>query len=149
MNEDRDAYIGSRDYILERSWVTELWMRVIQKAIDDLALFTRMYEDKEKISEEEWGYAETAHGFLFDPDYVIDIDGKDVSLADLLDNWGCEDVVGWRTKTSKRVRQLVIEKRKTLQTRRNKEDASRHRSNARSDGVHKRSVRAKRDISGE
>lgn len=125
MNEDRDAYIGSRDYILERSWVTELWMRVIQKAIDDLALFIRMEEDGEKISEEEWAYGETAHGFLFDPHYVIDLAGKGATLEELLENWGCHDIKGWREMTRERILLLVKEKRKALYTRRSKEYANR------------------------
>lgn len=121
MSEDRDVYIGSRDYILDRSWVTELWMRVIQKAIDDLALFIRMEEDGEKISEEDWLYGETAHGFLFDPDYRVSLDGKETSLADLLENWGCCDIDEWRELTREKVYRLVIEKRKALHIRRNKD----------------------------
>ena len=125
MNEDRDAYIGSRDYILDRSWVTEFWMKVILKAIDDLASISRMEEDEEKISEEEWLYAETAHGFLFDPEYVIDLDGKDITLEELLENWGCEDINKWRERTKQRIQILIVEKRRALQLRRSKDNARR------------------------
>lgn len=115
MQDDRTLYVGSRDFILYRSWVTELWMRVIQKAIDDLALFTRMREDGEKLSEEEEILASTAEGFLFNPEYTIDLAGTEITLEDLLEHWECKDMKRWRSVTRDKVEALVEEKRNALQ----------------------------------
>ena len=124
MNEDRNTYIGSRDFVLNRSWVTELWMKVIQKAIDDLATFTRTYEDGEKLSDEEKMYADTAYGFLFDPEYAIDLGGYDITLEELLEFWGCESVNRWREDLRERIKVLVVEKRAIIEARRNNDASS-------------------------
>jgi hypothetical protein len=122
MDDDRDAFFGSKDPVLERSWPTELWMRVIQKAIDDLALFTRMHEDGEVLTEEDIFHANTAYSFLFSEGYTFDLGGFDITLDELLEFWKCENVQQWRKKAYKRVKALVISKRKALATRRSRED---------------------------
>lgn len=93
-------------------------MRVIQKAIDDLALFTRMREDNEKLSEEDIHYANTAYNFLFNPEYTIQIGKMELTTEELISLWGCEDVGGWRIRVRKRVKRLVKAKRRAVETRR-------------------------------
>jgi hypothetical protein len=120
---DRDDYLESRDNVLERSWVTELWMRVIQKAIDDLALFTRMHEDGEFISEENMIYANTAYNFLFNPEYTIQIGDIEITVEELISLWGCENPTSWREILKEKIDKLVIIKRKAVKTRRSRNEA--------------------------
>lgn len=120
--DDRDRYLSSRDNILERSWETELWMRVILKAIDDLALYRRMHADGENLSEEDIFHADTAYNFLFNPEYTITIGNMELTLEELLAIWGCEDVDGWRKKTRERVKCLEAEKRKAILVRRSRNE---------------------------
>jgi len=122
MENNHDAYIGCRDDILSRSWVTELWMRVIHKAIDDLAIAIRMYEDEEPLSEEDKYNADTAYNFLFVDGYTINIGDQEKSMevttAELISMWGCEDIKGWREEITDRLQTLVEDKRKAVYTRR-------------------------------
>ena len=118
MTEDRSNYLTSKHDILRRSWVTELWMRVIQKAIDDLALFTRAHEDGEELSEEDMYYADTAYNFLFDPEYMIRIGKMELTTEELIALWGQENISRWRKRVKKKVKKLVITKRKAVETRR-------------------------------
>jgi hypothetical protein len=120
--EEENPYIGCRNNILDRSWVTELWMRVIQKAIDDLAVAIRMHEDGEPLSEEDKFNADTAYNFLFIDGYTISIGDaekpKDITTAELISIWGCEDINMWREGIVEKLKQLVEEKRKAVYTRR-------------------------------
>lgn len=78
---DREAQLTSRTDILSKSFATDLWMRVISRAIDDVALFMFMRASGTELKEEDIEYEESANGFLFDDthripmdDYLVDID---------------------------------------------------------------------------
>jgi hypothetical protein len=124
--DDRDRYLSSRDNILERSWETELWMRVIQKAIDDLALYRRMHADGEELSEEDVLYADTAYSFLFNPEYTIMIGTMELTLEELLAMWGCENITTWRERVRKKVQVLEQEKRKAILARRSRNEGEKN-----------------------
>ena len=93
-------------------------MRVIQKAIDDLALFTRMREDGEELSEEDTYYADTAYNFLFNPEYTIQIGKMELTTEELIALWGQENVHRWRKRVKEKAKRLVKTKRKAVETRR-------------------------------
>lgn len=70
-SQDRDAHINSRNNVLSKSFVTDLWMKVITRAIDDLALYETMKRKGKELKEEDLENKESAIGFLFDDDYHI------------------------------------------------------------------------------
>lgn len=120
--DDREAYIGSRDQILDRSWVTLLWMQVIAKAKEDLALFIRMREDGEKLSDEDKFHADTAYNFLFAEDYLIPLGDIEITLEELLGNWReIKNIRTWREEQWKDIKEKAQRKRKALQTRRERQ----------------------------
>lgn len=79
-NEEREAQIGSRNNIISKSFVTELWMKVITRAIDDIALYHVMKKKGKTLTEEDLANEESAFGFLFDDDYFIPMDDYLVDL---------------------------------------------------------------------
>jgi len=79
-NADREAHIESRTDVLNKSFVTDLWMKVITRAIDDVALYQIMRHKGKILKEEDLENEASAKGFLFDDshkipmgDYLIDI----------------------------------------------------------------------------
>ena len=72
--QDRDAHINSRNDVLNKSFVTDLWMKVITRAIDDLALYEIMRRKGKELREEDLENEESALGFLFDDNYYIPMD---------------------------------------------------------------------------
>jgi len=72
--EEREAQLSSRTDVLTKSFATELWMRVIQRAIDDVALFRIMRVKGKELKEEELEDERSAKSFLFDEDYAIVMD---------------------------------------------------------------------------
>lgn len=72
--DDREAQLASRSDVLTKSFATDLWMRVIQRAIDDLALFRFMRAKGKTLKEDELKDEASAKGFLFDDDYTIPMD---------------------------------------------------------------------------
>jgi len=72
--KDKEAYISSRNDVLNKSFVTDLWMKVILRAIDDVALYTIMRVTNKKLREEDLENESSALGFLFDEDYRIPMD---------------------------------------------------------------------------
>lgn len=108
MTSEHELFISMRENMLGKSWVNDLWVRVIFKAIDDLALFKRMHQDGEHISEEQMFHADTAYNFLFIPGYTISVG---LTLRELLGIWGYEDIERWREGFRHIIDQLIIEKR--------------------------------------
>lgn len=70
-NADREAHIESRTNVLSKSFVTDLWMKVITRAIDDAALYKVMRIKGKVLKEEDLENEASAIGFLFDDDYKI------------------------------------------------------------------------------
>ena len=78
---DREAQLSSRTDILSKSFATELWMKVINRAVDDAALYKFMRAIGNALNEEEIEYECSANGFLFDElyripmdDYIVDVE---------------------------------------------------------------------------
>jgi len=92
--EDREAYLTSTNSILEKTWLTDLWMRVIQKAIDDLALFRRTLESDVRLTIDDWDMGTSAYCFLFDDSYRVPIDDYYIDIMCP----GCDDA--WVDKIS-------------------------------------------------
>jgi len=78
--QDRDAQIGSRNNVLSKSFVTDLWMKVITRAIDDLALYEIMRSKGKTLKEEDVENEQSALGFLFDDDYKVPLDDYKVDV---------------------------------------------------------------------
>lgn len=112
--KDKDLYIGNRENTLKKSWVTDLWMSVIRKAINDLALYSKVIQDGGKLSEEEITNAETAYGFLFDPEYTIQIGNMELTTEELLSHWPEEfyNIDRWRKDKKEEIKKLIEVKRK-------------------------------------
>lgn len=87
-------------------------MKVIKKAIDDLVLYTRIVKDGGTLSEEEKMNADTAYGFLFDPEYTIMIGDMEVTTEQLISHWDIENVEAWRRMTRKKIQDLVEGRKK-------------------------------------
>jgi hypothetical protein len=51
--EDRQAHIGSRSDILSKSFVTDLWMKVISRAVDDLVSIELLKKQNVVLKEED------------------------------------------------------------------------------------------------
>jgi len=79
-NSDRTAYIQSRQDILNKTFVVDLWTKVIVRAIEDLAAYRIQRRIKKKLSEEELIFEASAHGFLFDDNWRIPIDDYKIML---------------------------------------------------------------------
>jgi Zn finger protein HypA/HybF involved in hydrogenase expression len=78
--EDRHAQLSSRTDILSKSFTTDLWMKVITRAIDDVALYRFMRIEGKELKEEELEFEHSASSFLFDKDYLIPIDDYEVDV---------------------------------------------------------------------
>lgn len=71
---DRQAFIGSRNNVLSKSFATDLWMKVIHRAIDDIVMYRSMKEIGKDLSEEDLEFEDSAYKFLFDDNYRIPVD---------------------------------------------------------------------------
>ncbi len=72
--DDREAQLSSMTDTLSKSFATDLWVRVITRAIDDVAQFEFMRRSGAELREEDIENEESALGFLFDPDYSVPMD---------------------------------------------------------------------------
>jgi hypothetical protein len=77
----RYAQLSSRTDVLSKSFTTDLWMKVITRAIDDVALYTFLHREEKELTEEELLLASSAYSFLFDDDYRIPIDDYEVDIV--------------------------------------------------------------------
>jgi hypothetical protein len=71
---DRLAYIGSRSDVLSKSFVTDLWVKVINRAIDDIVIYRVSKDNNKPIKEEELETVNDAYGFLFHDEYKVPFD---------------------------------------------------------------------------
>ena len=74
--EERSVTIESRQELSEsyKKWTTDLWMKVIQRAIEDAALAKSARDNDEEISEEMNKWEDSALSFLFNNDHKIPFD---------------------------------------------------------------------------
>jgi DNA-directed RNA polymerase subunit RPC12/RpoP len=77
--EYREAQLSSRNDLMHRASEVDLWMRVIQRAVDDIVLFTKVQQIR-KLSEDEKEYLATANDFIFDDEYRIPIDDYNIEI---------------------------------------------------------------------
>lgn len=82
-SEEKQAYLSSRQPIINdfKKWPTELWMKVIQKAIEDAAFAQSLRNNGEQISEEIKEWEESALSFLFDDNHRIPFDDYMVEIS--------------------------------------------------------------------
>lgn len=73
-NQERNAYISSRNDILTKSFATDLWLKVISRAIDDLVMYQTYRAEGKELRDDEKEYEATAYGFLFDEEYTVPLD---------------------------------------------------------------------------
>jgi len=71
---DREAFISSRNNVLGKSFATDLWMKVIHRAIDDIVMYKSMRETDKSLSEEDEEFEDSAYHFLFNDNYRILVD---------------------------------------------------------------------------
>lgn len=79
--EDRQAHIGSRSDILSKSFVTDLWMKVIGRAVDDLVSINLMRQQGTPLKDEDKESEESAMSFLFDDNHRIALDDYLVDIT--------------------------------------------------------------------
>lgn len=80
--EERYATIESRQELSEsyKKWTTDLWMKVIQRAIEDAALAKSVRDNDEELSPEMAEWEDSALGFLFNNDHKIPFDDYRVQI---------------------------------------------------------------------
>lgn len=72
--EDREAHISSRSDILSKSFVTDLWMKVISRAVDDLVSIALIKKQDTELKDEDKELENSATSFLFNDDHRIALD---------------------------------------------------------------------------
>jgi hypothetical protein len=85
--EDRQAHIGSRSDILSKSFVTDLWMKVISRAVDDLVSIELLKKQNVALKEEDKEIEETATSFLFNDNHRIALDDYLVNVVCISCQW--------------------------------------------------------------
>lgn len=72
----RQDYLNSRTDVIKKCYATDLWIKVISKAIDDIIYYRvlRERENKRQLKEEEQVDEQNAIAFLFDDSYKIPFD---------------------------------------------------------------------------
>ncbi len=78
--EDRHIQLSSRTNVLSKSFTTDLWMKVITRAIDDVALYRMMRAQGKELKDEEKEFEESANAFLFDEEHHIPMDDYQVDV---------------------------------------------------------------------
>jgi hypothetical protein len=73
-HQEREAYIRSRTQVLNKTYATAIWMKVIHRAVDDIVLYETMLENKPSIKEEDMEDLESAKSFLFNDEHLIPFD---------------------------------------------------------------------------
>ncbi len=71
---DKEIHLHDRNDLTTKSNITDLWIKVLHKAVEDIVLFRLMKEEEKELTEEEKGYEKSAYGLLFDPKYKIPFD---------------------------------------------------------------------------
>jgi hypothetical protein len=85
--EDRQAHLGSRSDVLSKSFVTDLWMKVISRAVDDLVSIELLKKQNVILKEEDKEIEETATSFLFDDNHRIALDDYLVDIVCVSCQW--------------------------------------------------------------
>jgi hypothetical protein len=80
-HDDRLAQLSSRSGIIRKSFVTDLWMKVLNRAIDDLVMYKVMRDNGVILKEEDLELENSAHSFLFNDKHRIPIDNYKVVVT--------------------------------------------------------------------
>lgn len=80
--EERNATIESRQALFNsyKKWPTDLWLKVIQRAMDDAALAKAARDNDKVISSEMAEDEDSALSFLFNKDHKIPFDDYEVEI---------------------------------------------------------------------
>lgn len=78
--QERDAHLSSRNQILNKTYATAVWMKVIHRAVDDIVLYEVMQEYGERLKEDEIIDLESAKSFLFNDEHKIPFDDYEVII---------------------------------------------------------------------
>jgi hypothetical protein len=112
--QEREDQLGSRNSVVGKTWATDLWVRVVQRAVEDLITFKKMRAAGKIPDADDLLDEESAIGFLFDDDYTIPMDDYQVKtscpkcgwsktgmMSDLVGHQlnceGCKAVSKWKT----------------------------------------------------
>jgi hypothetical protein len=79
-NQERNAFIASRNDVLYKSFAMDLWLKVISRAIDDLVIYGLYRAEGKELKDDEKEYEASAYGFLFDEEYTIPLDDYPVII---------------------------------------------------------------------
>ena len=81
--EEKESYIQCRNDLVNdyKMWATDIWMKVIRRAIEDAALCKTNRDHGIKLTEEEEQWEISALGFLFDPSWVVPFDDYFVDIT--------------------------------------------------------------------
>jgi hypothetical protein len=80
--EEKDIYFGSRnaEQNTYNKWPTDLWMKVIQRAVDDLVFASVLRKLNITPWQEVIEMESSAMGFLFDEEYMIAFDDYQIKI---------------------------------------------------------------------
>jgi len=83
IEEEREASFSARQSISNefKKWPTDLWMKVIQRAIEDAAFAKSLRDSGKELSQEIIEWEESSLSFLFDPNHRIPFDDYLVEIA--------------------------------------------------------------------
>jgi hypothetical protein len=79
--EDRYAQLSSRNNVIGKSFVTDLWTKVLHRAIDDIVMYTIMRENNTELKQEDLELEESAHSLLFNDDHRIRMDDYKIIIT--------------------------------------------------------------------
>ena len=71
---DREAQLTSRNNVIGKSFVTDLWTKVLHRAIDDIVIYRIMKESSVELKPEDIELEESAYSLLFNNDHRICMD---------------------------------------------------------------------------
>jgi hypothetical protein len=71
---DQFAQLSSRNNVIGKSFVTDLWTKVLHRAIDDIVMYTIMREAGTELKQEDLELEDSANSLLFNDEHRICMD---------------------------------------------------------------------------
>jgi hypothetical protein len=83
IREEREAVFSARQSISNdfKKWPTDLWMKVIQRAIEDAAFAKSLRDSGEELTDEVLDWEDSAIEFLFNDNHKIPFDDYVVEIS--------------------------------------------------------------------
>lgn len=78
---EQEAQLASRNNVIKKSFVTDLWIKVLHRAIDDIVMYFIEREKGTKLKQEDLEIEQSAYDLLFDDDYRIIIDDYQIVIT--------------------------------------------------------------------